>query len=478
MSGASRTWSGGSTGPPGRRRCSASLKLWRCRRPRRGLWRSRRGRGERRRGAARAAEAGPVGATRRHNLPAQLTSFVGRERELAELAAARPRRSRAGPVPPAGDAHRPRGRRARPAWPWRQRRPLAGGGPDGGPYPDGVWLVELAALADPALVPRAVAAALGVRRGAGAAAGGRAGGPRSAGGACCWCWTTASTSWTPAPRWPTPCCARAPTCACWPPAARRWGSPASGLARCRRSRPARPDGPGPAAGGRRWPAPGPRALFVDRAAAVAPRVRAHGRTTPGRWPRSAARLDGLPLALELAAARVRVLSVEQLLRRLEDRFRLLDRGQPDGAARASRRCAPPWTGATTCSRQRSGRCSRRLAVFAGGWTLEAAEAGVRRGDAGAPGGGDVLELLTRLVDTVAGAAGRAAGGRAALRLLETLRQYALERLQAGGRRRPSAGATRPTSSPWPSGRSRPCTGRDRRRRCAGWTPSKTTCAAP
>ena len=84
-----------------------------------------------------------------HNLPLQLTSFVGRERELAEVAAA------AGDAPAADADRRRRLRQDAPGAAGRRRRCWTR-------YPDGVWLVELAPLADPALVPQAVAAALGV----------------------------------------------------------------------------------------------------------------------------------------------------------------------------------------------------------------------------------------------------------------------------------------------------------------------------
>ena len=118
------------------------------------------------------------------------------------------------------------------------------------------------------------------------------------------------------------------TCGSWPPAASRWASPARRPGACPPLAvpdPARrpPTASCPVRGG----------AAVRRAGRGGPaRLRAHRRTTRPRWPRSAARLDGIPLAIELAAARLRALPLEQIAARLDDRFRLLTGGQPDGAA--------------------------------------------------------------------------------------------------------------------------------------------------
>jgi non-specific serine/threonine protein kinase len=145
------------------------------------------------------------------------------------------------------------------------------------------------------------------------------------------------------------------------------------------------------------------------------------------------RLDGLPLALELAAARVSALSVQQIAARLDDHLRLLTAG---------RRVAPPhqqtlrasvdWSYELLAEPER--RLLDRLAVFAGGWTLEAAEA-VGAGPGPEPlAPGDVLDVLARLVDKslVVAGDGAPAGGERRYALLETVRQYAWERLAAGG----------------------------------------------
>ena len=85
------------------------------------------------------------------------------------------------------------------------------------------------------------------------------------------------------------------------------------------------------------------------------------------------RLDGLPLAIELAAARLRTLTVRELAARLDDRFRLLTGGARTAPA-ASRRCAPSSTGATTCSTTTSGGSSPNCRCSAAASTLDAAEA--------------------------------------------------------------------------------------------------------
>jgi predicted ATPase/class 3 adenylate cyclase/DNA-binding CsgD family transcriptional regulator len=135
------------------------------------------------------------------------------------------------------------------------------------------------------------------------------------------------------------------------------------------------------------------------------------------------RLDGMPLAIELAAARVRALTLDEILDGLHDRFRLLT----GGARRAVRRqqtlhASVDWSHALLTETERV--LFRRLAVFLGGFDLEAAhavagEAGVERYQ--------VLDQLTLLVDKSLLIAENN-GGRTRYRLLETVRQYALEKL--------------------------------------------------
>src|SRR5262249_1513466 len=114
------------------------------------------------------------------------------------------------------------------------------------------------------------------------------------------------------------------------------------------------------------------ALFVQRARAVRPDF-ALTEANAVAVARVCARLDGLPLALGLAAGRLRALSVQQLDARLDDRFRLLDGGDRSPPARQQTlRATLDWSHDLLGNRERT--LLRRLAVFAGGWTLGAAEA--------------------------------------------------------------------------------------------------------
>lgn len=167
-------------------------------------------------------------------------------------------------------------------------------------------------------------------------------------------------------------------------------------------------------------------LFADRAAAIRPDF-----TLNAENARSAVsicrQLDGIPLAIELAAARVKALTPEQIAGRLSDRFRLLTRGSRTALPRhQTLQGTIDWSYDLLSEEERL--LLRRLAVFAGGWTLEAAEAVC-------PAGGidrrDVLDLLTRLVDrSLVVAEGQ--NGEARYRLLETIRQYASEKLGEAG----------------------------------------------
>ena len=113
-------------------------------------------------------------------------------------------------------------------------------------------------------------------------------------------------------------------------------------------------------------------LFVERAQARKCGFRVTGRTAPA-IAELCRRLDELPLAIELAAARVKMLSVEQILERLEDRFRLLTDGGRAGLAR-QQTLRGGVDGSYQLLEEGERALLRRLSVFAGGWTLEAAEA--------------------------------------------------------------------------------------------------------
>ena len=135
-------------------------------------------------------------------------------------------------------------------------------------------------------------------------------------------------------------------------------------------------------------------------------------------------LDGIPLAIELAAARVRALSVQTIAARLSDRFRLLVTGDQTVLPRQrTLRALIDWSYDLLSEQERS--LFQRLSVFAGGWTLEAAEAVCS--DANLPEA-EVLDLLTHLVEkslVVLEAKGR-------YRMLDTVRHYAQEKLTACG----------------------------------------------
>jgi non-specific serine/threonine protein kinase len=135
------------------------------------------------------------------------------------------------------------------------------------------------------------------------------------------------------------------------------------------------------------------------------------------------RLDGIPLAIELAAARVKVLTAEQIATRLDDRFRLLTGGSPIMLPRhQTLGAAIDWSYNLLSETERT--MLRRLSVFAGGWTLEAAEF-VCAGEGVATD--RVLDLLTSLVDKSLVMVDMQ-HGEARYRLLETLRQYARDQL--------------------------------------------------
>ena len=167
-------------------------------------------------------------------------------------------------------------------------------------------------------------------------------------------------------------------------------------------------------------------LFVDRARS---RLGVFN-LSPGDAPAVAQicrRLDGIPLAIELAAARVEVLSAEELAIRLDDRFRLLTGGSRTGLERhQTLRAAVDWSYDALSKPERA--LLERLSVFAGGCTLEAAEevcaGGVVIKEA-------VLDLLAQLVGKSLVVADRQTS-EARYGLLETIRQYAREKLLASG----------------------------------------------
>jgi tetratricopeptide (TPR) repeat protein len=166
-------------------------------------------------------------------------------------------------------------------------------------------------------------------------------------------------------------------------------------------------------------------LFGERAAAADPGFTLDAASAPV-VAELCRRLDGLPLAIELAAARVRALPVAEIADRLGDRFRLLaGGGRTLDPRQQTLRATVDWSWELLEEPDR--RLWRRLSVFSGGWTVAAAEV-VCGGDG--LDAGDVLEGLFRLVDrSLVVAAG---GDPARFRMLETMRAYGAERLAEAG----------------------------------------------
>jgi predicted ATPase len=196
-------------------------------------------------------------------------------------------------------------------------------------------------------------------------------------------------------------------------------------------------------------------LFCERAAAVDPSF-ALTEENAAAVARLCADLDGIPLAIELAAARTKVLTVEEIVARLGDRFELLAGGRRTAQPRQQTlRAAMDWSYDLLSDEERALFAS--LSVFAGGWTLDAAEAVAAKDEgrrhfvtedeseaalrgtssSGLPPSAfslqpsDVLDILTRLVDKSLVIVHRR-GGEARYQMLETIRRYAAEKLRESG----------------------------------------------
>ena len=359
-------------------------------------------------GPWQAAPASPSAVpVRRHNLPRQLTSFVGREREIVEVT-----HLLTGTclltLTGAGGSGKTR----------LALRVVEGLVED---YPDGVWWVDLARLSDPELLPQAVAGGLGLR-------------PEGSQpvvdqvaaylqrrhllllldncehliGACA---AFAEAFLRTAPKLTILATSREPL-----------GIAGETLYRVPTLQVADPQHLPPLDELAQVEAV---RLFRDRAAAAQVGF-ALTAAVAGPVAEICERLDGMPLAIELAASRVKLLPVDELCVRLDDRFRLLTGGSRTALPRhQTLRATLEWSHALLSEEERT--LFRRLAVFAGGWDLEAAEAVCATGGLE----GQVLDLLAGLVDkslAVAGWQGKA--GR--FSMLETMRHYARERLAESG----------------------------------------------
>jgi predicted ATPase/class 3 adenylate cyclase len=169
------------------------------------------------------------------------------------------------------------------------------------------------------------------------------------------------------------------------------------------------------------------ALFVERARAVRPGFELDD-DNAGVVAEITRRLDGLPLAIELAAARLRLFPVEVLLQRLDDRLALLDKGASDAPERhRTLRAAIQWSHDLLDEREK--KVFRRLAVFSGGWTLDAALEVCTDDDLP---DSEVLDVLDDLVAKSLVVFGVDEQGRPRFRMLETLREFSAERLTEEG----------------------------------------------
>ncbi len=350
----------------------------------------------------------PPGAPpeRNHNLPAQLNSFIGREREIAELKELLGTARLVTLTSTGGTG--------------KSRLSLQVAYGLVGEYPDGIWLVELAPIADGSRVPQAVASVLGVKEDAGRPV------------------LEALIRYVRDRRLLVildncehlvhPCAELAKQLLQAGPGVKIM---ASSREQMRISGEATYHVPALAVPSAREAVACEALaryeavrLFVDRAVAVQPgfRVTDHNCVAVAEICR---RLDGIALSIELAAARVRALSPEQIAARLDNCFQLLTGGDTTALPRQQTlRASITWSYDLLSIPERT--LLRRLAVFAGSWTVDGAEAVGAGGDVDK---GAVVDLLTCLVDkslVVADATGER------YRLLEAVRQYALELLVASG----------------------------------------------
>src|SRR3990172_9087680 len=343
-----------------------------------------------------------------NNLPIQLTSFIGREREMAAIANLLEQHRLVTLVGAGGSG--------------KTRLSLQVAAHLLDAYPDGIWWVDLAGLIDGSLVPEAVAAVLRVREQSG------------------------TLLLTTLGDFLQPRTALLLLDNCEHLVAGCGQLAEALLQRCPDLRILATSREGLAVGGEAlFPVPTLSLpdlahlppleslsqyeavrLFAERAATVSPAFKITARNA-AVVAQICHRLDGIPLAMELAAARVTVLSPEQIASRLDDQFRLLTGGSRTALPRhQTLQGALDWSFQSLAEPEKS--IFRRLAVFAGGFTLQAAEvvcagAGIATAD--------VLDLLAHLVNKSLVVVEDREDGRR-YRLLEPTRQYARDRLREVG----------------------------------------------
>ncbi len=345
---------------------------------------------------------------RPNNLPIQLTSFIGREREIAEVKGLLST-ARLLTLSGAGGSG-------------KTRLAIQVAAEFLEAFKDGVWMVELAGLPDPALVPHTVASVLRVRE--------RSGRPLlttlgdflqpkqvllvldNCEHLVAACGQLAEALLRVCPNLRILATSRE---ALSIPGEAIWRVPSLAL---------------PDPRGLQSPEAFTRyeavRLFVERAVFSQPGSAVTSSNAPAVV-QVCCQLDGIPLAIELAAARVKVLAVEQIAARLDDRFQLLTGGSRTVPPRhRTLRAAMDWSYNLLLETERV--LLRRLSVFAGGWTLEAAEA-VCSGDGVEKSA--ILDLLTQLVDKSLLVV-ETQSGEARYRLLETVRHYGNDKLVESG----------------------------------------------
>jgi predicted ATPase/class 3 adenylate cyclase/Tfp pilus assembly protein PilF len=343
-----------------------------------------------------------------NNLPVQLTSFIGREREMADVKRSLATTRLLTLTGPGGTG--------------KTRLALQVAADLLGEYPDGVWLVELAALVEPALVPQAVASALGVREEPGRTLTETLADslrPKQLLLVLDNCEHLVAASATLAHALLRAC----PQLQFLTTSREALGITGETVFRVPSLSLPDPQRLSPVEDLSQYEAV---RLFIDRSLMSQPRFAVTNENAPA-VAQVCYRLDGIPLAIELAAARVKVLSVEQIAARLDDRFRLLTGGSRTALPRQQTlRASIDWSYDLLSEAER--RLLRRLSVFAGGWTLGAAEA-ICAGDG--IDAYEILDLLTQLVaKSLVSVDEQEAEAR--YRLLETIRQYGAEQLRGSG----------------------------------------------